>query len=73
MNDIYVTREVAPGAYNQVLEERSRYYSLLCNIVCALDGEGPPEGVQEHEFDTIVFRVEQLKKRVRSSISVHSF
>jgi hypothetical protein len=72
MNDLFVTREVSPEAYNQVIEERSRYYSLLTHIVCTLDGEGPLEGVQEHEFDAIVFRIEQLQKRVRSSISVRS-
>lgn len=72
-DDLFATREVSPEAYNQVLEERSKYYSLLCHIVCTLDGEGPLEGVQEHEFDTIVFRIEQLKKRLRNSISVHSF
>lgn len=72
MNDLYATREVSPEAYNAVLEERSKYYVLLTHIVCTLDGEGPPEGVQEHEFDTIVFRIEQLQKRIRSSISVRS-
>jgi hypothetical protein len=72
MNDLYATREVSQEAYNTVLDERSRYYSLLCHIVCTLDGEGPLEGVQEHEFETIVFRIEQLQKRVRSGISIRS-
>lgn len=73
MNDLFATREVSPEAYNAVLEERSKYYNLLAQIVCTLDGEGPLESVREEEFDTIVFRIEQLRKRVRSSISVHSF
>lgn len=73
MNDRFATKKVSPEAYNRVLEERSKYFNLLTQIVCTLDGKGPLEGVREEEFDTIVFRVEQLKKRLRSSISVHSF
>lgn len=73
MTDSFATKDVPVAIYNAVLEERYKYYNLLAHIVCTLDGEGPLEGVREAEFETIVFRIEQLKKRVRSSISVHSF